>query len=90
MSIIFKAAIAHGVLSKNPLDLVIHLKHDRKHGKALTKAEEKQLLELTAGSEYQLMFAITLIQGYALMNPKRQSVMAILLLQTTAKEKVVK
>ncbi|MBE5750151.1 MAG: hypothetical protein E7346_04725 [Clostridiales bacterium] len=63
MSIIFKAAIAHGILTKNPLDIVIHLKHDRKHGKALTKAEEKHLLESTVESEYQLMFAIALYTG---------------------------
>ena len=63
MSIIFKAAIAHSILIKNPLDIVFHQKHERTHGKALTKAEEKKLLDITAGTEYQLMFAIALYTG---------------------------
>ena len=63
MSIIFKAAIAHAILNRNPLDIVFHQKHDRKHGKALTKTEENKLLEATAGTEYQLMFALALYTG---------------------------
>lgn len=63
MSIIFKAAIAHNILAKNPLDIIVRQKHERKHGSALTKEEEKKLLESTAGTEYQLMFAIALYTG---------------------------
>lgn len=63
MSIIFKAAIAHNLLAKNPLDIVVYQKHERKHGKALTKAEEKKLLDATKGTEYQIMFAIALYTG---------------------------
>ena len=40
MSIIFKAAMAHGIINKNPLAIVYHEKHERKHGKSLTKKEE--------------------------------------------------
>jgi site-specific recombinase XerD len=43
MSVIFKAAIAHGLLSKNPLDIVFHKRHEKTHGKALTKEEELKL-----------------------------------------------
>ena len=63
MSVIFKAAIAHGIISKNPLDIVFHQKHEQEHGKALTKQEEKLLLTATANTEYQLMFAIALYTG---------------------------
>ena len=63
LSIIFKAAIAHGVINKNPLDIVFHQKHEYTHGKALTKDEEKKLLNETAATEYQLMFAIALYTG---------------------------
>ncbi len=63
MSVIFKAAIAHSILNKNPLDIVVYQKHERNHGKALTKEEEKKLLEVTAGTEYQLMFALALYTG---------------------------
>lgn len=38
-------------------------KHEGTHGKALTKDEEKKLLNETAGTEYQLMFAIALYTG---------------------------
>ncbi len=41
LSIIFKGAIKHGILNRNPLDIVFHVKHERKHGKALTIEEER-------------------------------------------------
>ena len=63
MSIIFKAAIAHNILNRNPLAIVVRQKHEREHGKALTKKEEQTLLETTAGTEYQLMFALALYTG---------------------------
>ncbi len=34
---IFKMAIRHGIVSSNPMDLVFHQVHERKHGSALTK-----------------------------------------------------
>ena len=61
MSIIFKGAIAHGILNKNPLDIVFHQKHT--HGKALSKQEELTLLKATENTDYQLMFAIALYTG---------------------------
>lgn len=63
LSIIFKNAIAHNVLQRNPMEIVIHKKHQREHGSALTKDEEVRLLKETAGTEYQLMFAIALYTG---------------------------
>ena len=48
LNMIFKAAVT---------------KHEREHGKALTKDEERKLLEQTAGTPYQLMFAIALYTG---------------------------
>lgn len=63
MNCIFKTAIAHGILERNPLAIVIKESHDREHGRALTKAEEQLLLEKSAGSAYQLMFAVALYTG---------------------------
>lgn len=63
LNIIFKAAIKHGLITNNPIDMVVHNKHEREHGKALTKDEERLLLSSTAGSPYQLMFAIALYTG---------------------------
>lgn len=63
LNMIFKAAEKHGVMAHNPIDMVFHTKHEREHGKALTKDEERLLLEKTAGTPYQKMFAIGLYTG---------------------------
>lgn len=58
----FKIAIRHNLISHNPLDIVIHDRHERKHGKALSLEEEKRLL---AESEppFRIWFAIALYTG---------------------------
>ena len=63
LNMIFKAAVKHGVMAHNPIDMVFHTKHEREHGKALTKDEELKLLNETAGTPYQKMFAIGLYTG---------------------------
>ena len=63
LNMIFKAAVKHNVLINNPLDMVFHTKHERQHGTALTKEEEKLLLESTAETPQQLMFAVGLYTG---------------------------
>lgn len=63
LNMIFKAAVKHNIIHSNPLDMVFHTKHEHKHGSALTKDEEKQLLLATAGTPQQLMFAIALYSG---------------------------
>ena len=63
LNMIFKAAVKHGVMAHNPIDMVFHTKHEREHGKALTKDEERKLLNETAGTPYQKMFAIGLYTG---------------------------
>lgn len=63
LSKIFKSAIKHGIIVHNPLDLVVHIKHTREHGKALTKEEEILLLNTLAGTRYQILFAVVLYTG---------------------------
>lgn len=63
LNMIFKAAVKHAVMKHNPIDMVFHTKHEREHGKALSKDEERELLEQTAGTPYQQMFAIGLYTG---------------------------
>jgi len=63
MNIIFKMAIAHGIIERNPLAIVITDSDQQIHGKAFTRAEEHKLLEATAGSPYQIMFAVALYTG---------------------------
>ena len=43
--------------------MVFHKKHEREHGTALSKDEEKKLLTETAGTPYQQMFAVGLYTG---------------------------
>ena len=59
----FKMAIKHGLIKNNPMDIVFHIQHERVHGAALTIEEERKLLQATAGTPYQLMFAIALYTG---------------------------
>lgn len=63
LNLIFKAAIKHNLLTSNPMDMVIVVNHERTHGKALSKDEERKLLNETAGTPYQLMFAVALYTG---------------------------
>lgn len=59
---IFKYAIKYRVTDRNPLDIVLHSNHERKHGAALTKEEEKRLLA-QAPEPYKTLFAIGLYTG---------------------------
>ncbi len=63
LNMLFTAAVKHTILQHNPMDMVFHTKHQREHGKALSKDEETKLLEATAGTPYQLMFAVGLYTG---------------------------
>ena len=63
LNVIFKMAIRHDIITRNPLDIVFIKKHERKHGIALTRDEEKTLLQAVAGTPYQIMFAVALYTG---------------------------
>lgn len=63
LNIIFKSAIAHGIIERNPLDVVLHIQHQRKSGKALTKDEEKALKSALKGSQYLTAFMVLLYTG---------------------------
>lgn len=63
LNVIFKMAIRHDIITRNPLDIVFIKKHERKHGIALTREEEKILLQAVAETPYQLMFAVALYTG---------------------------
>ncbi len=63
LNCIFKMAIAHNILTVNPMAIVITVKHNGKHGKALTKTEEKMLLEGVKGTRYEAIMALGLYTG---------------------------
>ena len=60
---IFKMAIAHNIIERNPIATVVHTQHEREHGKALTKDEERALLEGLKGTNYLIPFAVALYTG---------------------------
>ena len=60
---IFNYAIKYSLIVHSPAELVFFQKQERKHGKALTLNEEQTLLARTAGTPYQLMFAVALYTG---------------------------
>jgi integrase len=63
LSCIFKAAIAHDVLTKNPLNIVEKPTYDQENGKALTKGEEQTLLTALNGSIFAVPVALGLFCG---------------------------
>lgn len=59
----FKMAMRYGIIAHNPCDVLFMETYEKDHGKALTKDEETYLLKVTAGTPYQLMFAVALYCG---------------------------
>lgn len=60
---IFVCAVKHGIIKLNPLDMCFYKKHERKHGKAISKAEEKLLLSAYIDTTFLLDFVIPLYTG---------------------------
>ena len=63
LSIIFKGAIAHGIIDRNPLDVVLNIKIENQHGSALTKDEQAELLQSTHGTSLGILYALALYTG---------------------------
>ena len=63
LSVIFKMAMLHRLIDYNPLDIVIHTKHESDHGVALTKEEEKKLLTNTNDAILRNALALGLYTG---------------------------
>ncbi len=63
LSIIFKGAIAHELIDRNPLSVVFHVKHEHEHGKALTREEEEAFLERIKGAPFEPLYVLALYTG---------------------------
>ena len=63
LSVIFKMAMYHRLIDYNPLDIVIHTKHESEHGVALTKEEEAKLLNNTSDVILRNALALGLYTG---------------------------
>lgn len=60
---IFKNAIAHALIERNPLALILHKQHERENGQAITKADEITLFNALNGSIYEIAAALALYCG---------------------------
>ena len=60
---IFKNAIAHGIIERNPLALIVHTQHARENGTALSREEETALLNALNGSIFETATALALYCG---------------------------
>ena len=63
LSVIFKTAIKHSLINKNPLDVIYHEKHVRISGTALTKEEEAKLKSALQGTEFLEYCMLALYTG---------------------------
>lgn len=63
LSVIFKGAILHNLITNNPISIVQIDKHQREHGTALSKDEEKVLLTAFTNTKYIYSFALMLYAG---------------------------
>lgn len=56
LNVIFKSAINHSIIERNPLDVVLHIKHQKQTGSALTTDEENRLYAELINPELQERF----------------------------------
>ncbi len=63
MNGIFRYAKNNHIIQEMPTDAVVHVKHERTNGVALTKDEEKKLLFAVKDKSYEICFAIVLYTG---------------------------
>lgn len=71
---IFVCAVKHGVVKLNPLDMCFYKKHERRHGQAISKADEKRLLSTYSGTPFLIDFVIAL---YAGLRPNEYATVAL-------------
>ena len=57
------SAIAHGIIERNPLDLVYYVKHERKTGNVLSPEEQELALSKLAGTPAGVATALSLYCG---------------------------
>ena len=63
LSIIFKGAIAHNLIDRNPIAIVPRVTYGTKHGKALSSEEIEALFARTRGTEFEVVFALAIYTG---------------------------
>ena len=90
LSIIFKGAIAHKLMTDNPLSIVTKERHESKHGTALTKQEEAQLLQAYKGTRFEPLFALALYTGLRPNEYKTAKIQGAFIIAVNSKRKTKK
>lgn len=63
MNVTFKSAVAHQLIGRNPMDILLPVSHECEHGVSLTYKEEEILMLAVKGTPYEVMFALALYTG---------------------------
>lgn len=63
---IFDYALANGIIERNPMKAVYLPKHEREHGKALTREEERKFVQDIKGDKFEGIFLKMLYSGVRL------------------------
>lgn len=63
VNVVCKMAIKHHIITQNPCDVVLLPDYEKQHGKALSRDEERRLLTVVDGTEYQTVFAVAIYTG---------------------------
>ena len=63
LSCIFKNAIAHNLIPRNPLAIVLKPRYDQENGKAFTMEEERRLVSALYASKFGIILALALYCG---------------------------
>ncbi len=84
---ILNCAVKFGLIQHNPVQMVFHKQHERKHGSALSLEEERLLLSATAGTHYQLMYAVALYTGLRPNEYKTVKIKGQMLIANNSKRK---
>lgn len=67
LNVTFKCAINHSIIDKNPLDTILHIKHEKQSGVALTKEEDAilyaELINTAHPEKYRKAIALALFCG---------------------------
>ena len=87
LNVILKSAIAHGIIDRNPLDIVLHTQHERKSGKALTKEEEQVLKTALQGTKYLNVVMLMLYTGLRPNELKTAKIEGVFIVAQNSKRK---
>lgn len=63
MNVIFKGARLYGVIDRNPMDIVVNIKHETVNGKELTPEEQRAFLKAIQGHTLEKLFALSFFTG---------------------------